>query len=241
MVSLPINQHVQRMNLGGEVVLIEIDLTQYGEGIIRFCPYGEGEEGTAVNFGGKTYLPHAMEMEGFEVSGDGPHPTPSVLFANTKNIFTALIVKYNSLLGASFRRIRTFDRFLDNGAEPDGDAMVSDELYTLDEKPTHNRVKGVVGWKLSSAMDQRGAMLPNRVMIRDYCTLITRSTVSGAYDYTRATCPYTGAQAYDANGNTTTPDKEVFSKTLENCCYIRFDKKKEIPFGGFPGIARHRL
>jgi len=240
MVSLPINEHVQRSNLGGEVVLVEVDLTKFGENIIRLAPVGLDDTGTPISFGGNIYTPHPMELDGFEVQSGGPYPTPSVLFENTGSVFTPFILQYRNLLGAEFRRIRTFERFLDDGEEPDPYSILSEDIYSFDELATHNRT--TVGWKLSSAMDQRGAMLPGRMVVRDYCPFMTRYTEeNGSYaGYDRAECPYTGAQAFDEEGQPTSPEEEVFSKTLETCCYPRFGKENPLPFGGFPGVARFR-
>jgi lambda family phage minor tail protein L len=143
----------------------------------------------------------------------------------------------NDLVGARRTRIRTYDRYLDGGPEPNGDAHLPLDVYEFSALETHD--DEIVSWRLAALIDQEGVKLPGRQCVRDYCDHIVRREVNGAFDYTGATCPYSGVPR-DVNGNVCAPEDEVFSKRLVTCCHARFGATAALPFRGFPGVARIR-
>jgi lambda family phage minor tail protein L len=231
---LSIRGHVQQTALGARVTLFHIDLSSFNEA--DFYITGGPDGGDAVSFGGQVFSPWPVRAEGFEVS-TGKLPSPMFTLANLSGILDPIVEQNEDLIGARLTRIRTYDRYLDGGVEPNGDAYLPLDIYEFASLEAHDNE--VVSWRLSALIDQEGIKLPGRQCVRDYCDHITRRFVGGSFDYTGATCPYTGAPK-DVDGNACAPADEVFSKRLGTCCQARFGETAALPFRGFPGVARLR-
>lgn len=234
---MTIREHVQRANLGKEVTLFKLDLTPFDLGVVRMV-HGTSSA-AAVSFGGEVYAPHPIRTAGWELITNGSLPRPTLTVANVDNSFTALVEDADDLHGAVLNRIRTYGRYLDDGAEPDGDAHLPIDVYQLSLKTQHDDEQ--ITWQLTALMDQEDVLLPGRVVTRDYCTHEVRhwDAVLGAYVYTNATCPYVG-DPKDENGLPCAPADEVFSKRLKTCCIARFGENAVLPTRAFTGVARIR-
>lgn len=232
---MTIAAHIQGADLGTRVVLFELDLTVFDLGIIRLAPGTIGS--TSVGFGGETYAPHPLRAEGFDLISNGPLPRPTFEVANLDNSFTALVEQNDDLQGGILRRIRTYGRYLDDGAEPDGDVHLPLDVYQLSQKTRHTQE--VIGWTCSALMDQEGVLLPARQIIRDYCDHPYRrwDAVTGAFDYTHVTCPYTGTSYFDEDDNVVGASLDSCSKRLTGC-RLRFGANGVLPTRAFPGVAR---
>lgn len=228
---------IQQFDVRARVTLFEIDLTMFDLGIIRLAPTPDEDGMAAVSFGGEIYAPHPIRAEGYELTSVGSLPRPSIVVANLDNSFTALVEENDDLHGGIVTRIRTYGRYLDNGPEPDGASHLPLDIYQLSQKTEHTQRQ--IGWTLSAMMDQEGVGLPARKIVRDYCDHITRRWNGSSFDYTLATCPYTG-DPKDENGDPCDPAEEVFSKRLGTCCQARFGTNAVLPTRAFPGVARIR-
>lgn len=231
---MTIRGHVQKAALGARVVLYHIDLS--GFGVEDFYITGGPDGGAAASFGGQLFSPWPVRADGFETS-TGKLPTPTFTLANLGGILDPIVEQNSDLVGARLTRIRTYSRYLDGGEEPNGDSYLPLDIYEFASLETHD--EEVVSWRLSALIDQEGVKLPGRQCVRDYCDHIVRRRVGGEFDYTGATCPYTG-DPKDVNGNPCAPEDEVFSKRLSTCCQARFGETAALPFRGFPGVARLR-
>jgi lambda family phage minor tail protein L len=233
-----IRGHVQAFDLGPRVILFKLDLTEFGLGIVRLAPTTDGA-GSQVSFGSQTYAPHPIRATGFELSAQGTLPRPEFVVSNLDNSFTALVEQNDDLHGGILTRIRTYGRYLDTGAEPDGNAYLPLDVYQLSQKTEHTQEQ--IGWACSALIDQEGVTLPARQIVRDYCDHVTRrwDSATASFDYTNVTCPYTGTPK-DVNGNTCAGAAEVFSKRLGTCCQARFGATAVLPTRAFPGVARLR-
>lgn len=239
---MSIRSHIQGFSLGARVTLFQLDLTMFGLGLFYLAPFTAGEPGVgaAVSFDGQVYSPHPMQYEGFQMSAGGTLPRPSITIANLDNSFTALVETNDDLHGGLLTRIRTYERYLDDGAAPDGNAHLPLDVYEISLKTSHTAES--ISWALAARMDQEGVELPSRVMVRDFCNHTTRrwNPTAGAFDYTNVTCPYIGA-AKDEDGVACANIDEVFSKRLSTCCQARFGTTAVLPTRAFPGIARLRV
>lgn len=231
-----ISSHIQKASLGHEVVLYQLDLTMFGQGILRLTPGTEGS--SVIGFGGNDYSPLPIKAKGFAMSSSGPLPRPKISVSNIGNAYTALVENNDDLLGGVLTRIRTYDRYLDGGPDEDGDAHLPLDVYELSQKTFHNKEQ--ISWTCKALMDQEGKMLPGRIISRDYCDLIYREHTGSGFDYSKATCPYTGSTYLDENGDPTTAANDACSKQLGSGCRARFGQNAELPFGGFSGVARLR-
>lgn len=231
-------------SLPGEIIsLFKLDTTSIGGSVYFFCQSSDLDANSMdpVSFGGQQYTPVDVEFSGLETNGVGTLPTPTIKLSNVgTGLFQAMINTYGDLLGCTLQRVRTFKRFLDDGAEPDPTAYYGPDTYRVERKVSEN--VEFIEWELSASIDQEGAMLPRRVVIRDTCLWRYRRhrAVSDTFDYSKAQCPYTGSRYYDRLGN------EVTQRSQDECgrkltdCELRFGRKAVLPFGGFPGVQRTR-
>ena len=231
----------QSLTPGDLVALYVIDLSPIGVNT-QFAFTPRTPKTTYLTYRGVQYAPLDVMCEGFEYNGDGTLPQPRISITNVTRIMSAAAVLYDDILGATLTRIRTYSQFLDGGATPDGEAAYAPDIYRFHQKTEHN--KKVITWTLAAAMDQEGVQLPRRQVLRDVCLWRYRRAVLNPdgsfarYDYTGVQCPYTGDQAYDKDGNPTTPDKDSPGRHVVNCCRARFGTDAQLPFAGFPGVGR---
>lgn len=217
------------------IALYELDLTDYNLGIARFVSSRSDKD--VVRFGGETYAPYPVECTGFEWSGTGQPPTPSLKMSTILPVLRALIIGGNDLIGSKFTRIRTYRRFLNDGAEPNTESVFEYDEFRVERKVTHNKV--YAEFELASILDQQGIKLPKRQALRSYCFFIYRKydapTMSFIYDE-HYPCPYTGPLFFDLQGRDTTARNDRCSKNL-SACKKRFGEFNPIPISAFPGMS----
>ncbi|GEP05568.1 phage minor tail protein L [Methylobacterium oxalidis] len=230
----------QSLTPGDLVALYVIDLSPLGvPQQFAFTP--STKKTSAMPFQGIQYQPVDVRCEGFEYTGKGAMPRPKISVSNATRLMSSASLLYDDLIGAKLIRTRTYTQFLDNGATPDPEAAYAQDIFFFDQKTRHT--KRVIEWELASAMDQEGRALPGRLIVREICLWRYRrwDPAAGAFDYSHVKCPYTGGQAYDVDGNLTTPDKDTPSRHINTCCKARFGAAAQLPFGGFPGVGRVRV
>ena len=227
---------VQSSRPGAPISLYSLDVTGLGGGMLYFVQGAYNAK--PISFGGIEYSPVDIEIEGMEANGGGGLPTPILRIANANALPQSLINTYGDLVGCTFRRIRTFERYLDGQPEADPGSFFGPDIFRVEQKSSENPV--FVEWTLSAAVDQQGKMLPGRVVIRDTCLFRYRSYVSGVtFDYSKAICPYTANSYFDKADQPTTADKDECGRRLSSC-KKRFGANNPLPFGGFPGVGRVR-
>ena len=133
----------------------------------------------------------------------GTIPQPSVTMSNLFGAGNLLVDDYDGLVGALLVRIMTLHRFLDDGNTPDGNAYITRDKFAVAQKTSHTAVSIV--FKLAALWDLEGTQLPRRQILRDVCTHTYRywDPSIGTFNYSKATCPYTGGAAIDTNNNWT--------------------------------------
>lgn len=232
---MSLNAVIHSSHAGDEVALFMFDASLYGAPVYYFCQ--AGDNASPISFGGQIYEPADVSFTDMSVNGAGTLPTPHLKVANLDGVFQTVLNTYGDPLGAVLKRVRTFRRFLDDGASPDPAMYFGPDTFRVERKVSENPI--YVEFELSAAIDQEGKLLPGRQVIRDTCMWRYRmwNPNTGDYDYTGVKCPYTGVLAFDANNNPTTPDKDRPSRSL-TCCKLRFGENNPLPYGGFPGAAR---
>lgn len=231
----------QSLTPGDRIALYTIDLSPIGQNqVFAFTTSADRERGP-LRFRGVTYVPLDVTASGFALSGTGALPRPTITVTNVTRVLSSAALLYDDLIGAKLIRLRTYAQFLDDGATPDPEAAYAPDIYLFDQKTKHT--KSEITWTLAAAMDQEGRQLPGRLILRDVCLWPYRrwNAAAAAFDYSGVLCPYTGDQAYDADGLATTPDKDTPSRHVGTCCKARFGAAAQLPFGGFPGVARVRV
>lgn len=227
---------IQAFTPGDYVELYQLDTSLYS-GPTYFFTSNIYSDASSLFFDGQEYQPIPIEATGFEWSGEGALPRPTLKVANIDGLIGSLASTYSDLLGATFRRIRTFKQFLDDGATPDPTSMYPMDIYRVERKVNQNKI--FIEWELSTAMDQQGVMLPKRQALKDACTHTYRiydADLTDLFDYTKATCPYAEASYFTVNGVVTTdPSADSCGRRLSDC-RKRFGTTAELPFRGFPGM-----
>ena len=229
-----IASEVQKLEQDALVDLFEVDPTVQGGDIFRFT--NSINAGTALMFDGNAYPPAAVKAEGFETNGRGALPTPTLQVGNVTAATNAAAISSDDILGAKVTRIRTYRRHLDDGDDPDPEAMFPPEVYYLSRLGERTRI--FVTWELTAALDQEGVKLPRRQVLRDSCIWVYRAPDgNGGFDYGKAECPYVGGSYFDQTGAPTTASGDKCGKRMSDC-KLRFGEDGELPFSGFPGVAR---
>lgn len=230
---------VQKPSVDELVTLFQFDATSVGAGVYFFAQ--AQRETSNIVFQGQTYVALDVEFEDFEINGSGQLPQPKMRVANTNMVFQSLVNSHGDLLGTTLYRVRTFRRFLDDGEEPDPMAFFGPDTYRVERKASENPV--YIEWELSASIDQEGKMLPGRVVLRDTCTWRYRrwNPTSSSFDYSKATCPYTGGAFFKKDGSSTAnPAEDQCGRRLGDC-KLRFGANNPLPTGAYPGVARVRV
>lgn len=109
---MTITQDIQSLRPGDLVELFELDATALGGTLLRFNA-GTNKLRSPVIWQGNTYVPLPIDASGFEFSGKGQLPRPTLKVANIGGLVTAQLRDFNDLLGAKVTRRRTLAKYLD--------------------------------------------------------------------------------------------------------------------------------
>lgn len=233
---MPSTQHralAQQAAADALVELFTLDATALGSLVYRWTPGTLSD--APIAFRGETYTPLPIEAEGFEWNGRGPLPTPSLRVSNIGGLVGAFVIGYGDLLGATVTRLRTFRKFLDGQPGADPDAHFAPDVFRIERKRAHDGE--MIEWELSTVLDQEGVQLPGRQCLKGACTHTYRRWTGSAFDYTRATCPYTGSIYFTGDGGSTVnPALDACGKGLGDCI-ARFPSAP-LPTRAFPGMRR---
>jgi lambda family phage minor tail protein L len=190
---------------------------------IRFCNWVVAD-GQAVSFASQVYTAIPYKAQGFTYQTEGVPPSPSLTISNIGLEFTALVNEWNDLIGAQLTRTRVLARHLDGGTDPDGDAHWPEETWYIQQKESENKL--LVTFKLSTAFDLDGVLLPRRRALRYTCPWIYRGDG----------CDYAGSNFFNAEDEPVADEADdVCGKRLTSC-QLRFEDV-DLPFGGFPGLS----
>lgn len=221
------------------ITLWQLDTTMLGGQWFFFTSAEDFD--TLIVWGGNQYVALPMQASGFEMNAKGTLPQPTVTISNIYGAGNLLLDTYKGLLGAQVVRLVTLRRFLDDGDTPDPNAYITRDKFTVAQKIGHNAMQ--ISFKLASQIDQEGVMLPRRQIMRDYCSHVYRawkqvgpSPPDGFFDYTHATCPYTGGNYFDVNDRSTPDYNDQCSRRLTGC-QARFGGAP-LPARFFPGVGR---
>jgi len=226
----------QKLSQDAIVTMFELDARKFGDGILRFS--NTSVDGLPISFNGYQYTPLPITAEGFTWNGSGTLPRPTLTLAAKDLVFLSLVVNSDDLIGCPVKRIRTYRKYLDDGATPNPEAMFQPDYYVIEKKTSQKRTQ--LQFELSTKMDQQGRMIPNRQVLRDSCTHRFRYWANGTWNYDGVTCPYAGAAMYKVNGEATSDPAEAKCGKRITDCKIHFGETAVLPFYGYPGVARYQ-
>jgi lambda family phage minor tail protein L len=228
-----VSEDRQKEDVGELAVLFQLDARDIGAPTIYYFTNTVLSDGSQIVFDGNTYTYIDIEATGFEVTGDGEQPQPTLKLGIVDQIVRQTLRDYNDLLGSSLTRMITLRKHLDDGTDPDPLAFFGANSFTLDQKADEN--KRYVEWQLATPLDHLDLQLPQGIMTRRYCSLIYRYWNGTQFVYTKATCPYVGANNFDKDNNSTTSANDVCNKQLTGC-QARFPNQP-LPINIFPGLG----
>lgn len=198
---------------------------------IRFHS-GTNENLGSVIWQGNIYTPWPINAVEFATPSQGSPARPKLQVGNFGGTISALCRQYEDLLGAKLKRRRTLVKYLDavNFASGNPTANPAEEYpaetWIITRKASEN--PAAIEFELGSPLDLQGVKLPRRQVIAGTCLWAYRS----------GECGYAGGPVADyANNPTSDPAKDQCSRSVVGC-KLRFGEFSELPFGGFPGIAR---
>ena len=129
-----------------------------------------------ITWNGQAYARFPVQAEGFEYSGAGQLPTPTLRVANLNGLLTLALLEVNAytpgndLINAKVSRIRTLKKYLDavnftGSTNPNADpyAEFPREVYFISRKSTETR--NLIEWELASVFDMQGVKAPKRQAI----------------------------------------------------------------------------
>ncbi len=215
------------------IELFEVDTTSFGGDILRFHAGTNGLNQNLI-WQGEEFIRYPVEATGFDLTGQGQNPRPTLRVSNYLSTITAILIAYGDLVGCKVTRKRTLKKYLDavnfSGGNPtaDPEGAFVDDIFFIDRKALETRE--VVEFELASALDLSGILLPRRQIIQNLCT----------WRYRGGECGYAGDDYFDTRDNPVdTLGEDKCGKRLSSC-KKRFGENAELPFGGFPGAGLFR-
>ena len=178
--------------------LYVLDATRQGGSVYRFHSANQAGDGI-LYLDGMHYYGLPINVEGIEITSKSksrPTLEASALAATALGLFSSED-GYDELIGATLRRFRIMERYLDNGSAPDSSAIFGDMTFVIVQLEDANRE--LVRYRLGDPSDAPGARIPGGRMLAGQCTAIYRGP----------TCQYVGVPLRDIDGNT-------FAGTLNN-------------------------
>ena len=240
------------------IELFHLQFTAATNGLDDNLYFHAGTNGipTSIVFGGITYTAAPVEADGFEKTGKGTLPRPTLQVANVNNAITSLMHRATNPIDplmAKVTRIKTMKKFIDavNFFDQvyiyqDGDTAVTQGGDTLvlaahgtgdetarfpDEVWYIDRISSenqqAVEFELASKLELTNVLLPSRTVV-EHCP----------YRYRGPDCGYEGGPvATEADVATSNASEDRCGKKVSSC-RLRF-ANTTLPFGGFPGARIH--
>ncbi len=169
MAGMGIAEDIQKLEPGALVELFVLDATSLPGGGVSYFHASTNALGGPVVWQGAEYQPWPVQVRGFEKSGTGRLPRPSLSMANVLGTVGTLARDFNDLLGARLIRKRTFARYLDavnfpGGVNPTASSVESfpDDEFVVDQKTVEN--KHLIEFSLMARCDLEGVRIPLRVI-----------------------------------------------------------------------------
>ena len=161
-----------------DLFVIELNVLLHGKNETFRFHAGTNQLNTSIVWQGDAYDKFPIQAEGFEYSGTGSLPRPTLTVSNVFGFVSALIIDTNNvtakndLQGAKFTRRRVLASSLDDvnflsGSNPFGTPNANElpqEIYFIDRKTVENRE--FVQFECVSVLDLQGIRVPKRQITR---------------------------------------------------------------------------
>lgn len=162
---MTIAQDIQKPVLPGIIELYIFDMVAIGGPVLYFTPNVSPNGVGNVSFGGQVYNPLPVGGTGWEVSIDGAPPRPSMKISNITRFIQPFLTQYKDCVGTKVTRMITTETYLDSGATPDGTAVLSNQVYYVNQLASQTKYE--VEFKLASPLDNPNLKLPKEQVLRN--------------------------------------------------------------------------
>lgn len=244
---MPLISDIQVLQPGSEVLLFELDGSDYGADVLRFhghaIPHTPAEliaagadadqlPAKAIWFQGNEYGAWPMQIDGIGASGDGTAVRPTLSIGNVNGRITALCLAFDDLLEFKLTMRHTLGTYLDAQNFPAGNPTADPtqetiEAWYIDQKTSEDGE--TVSWELASPGDVGGESIGRQA------TTLCHWALTGGYR--GPNCQFMGSY-YDMDGSPTdAPEKDQCNGLLTTGCECRFGAGNELSFGGFPAVS----
>ena len=183
--SVDFNKEILAMEPSDSIVLFEVDLQ--GKGAYLFHA-GENGYRRKIIFNNREYDYIPIDVQGFELSGDGRLPRPRMVISNEGGLISSKLPFFEDFLGYKVTRIKTFIKYLDpinfpSNVNPhegaDSTVEFPREVYFINQKVKED--KNSVEFELVSVLELETAKVPARTIMCNYCFWSYRSSVGCGY------------------------------------------------------------
>ena len=177
--AIPVSE-LQSLNPSSIIELYKLELNNllHGKNEEFLFHSGSNQLNQSIIWQGVSYDKFPVVAEGFEFTGQGTLPRPTLTISNLFGFVSGLIIdtnkvtSNNDLAGAKLTRRRVLASSLDNANFTDGVNIfgtpnsneLPQEIYFIDRKSNENRE--VVTWELSAVFDLMGIRAPKRQCTR---------------------------------------------------------------------------
>jgi lambda family phage minor tail protein L len=167
------------------IALYKIDLKDYGNYLFHA---GENGYKNKIVFNSQNYDYYPIEVDGFEMHGDGRLPRPKLTFSNHKGNISMKLPHFNDFINYKVTRIKTFVKYLDAvnfpnninpHADPDPDASFAEDVFYVNQKIKED--DNVVEFELVSLLELENANIPARTMYSNACPWAYRGNTGCGY------------------------------------------------------------
>lgn len=226
---MPIKADVQLLAPGSLVELYEIDASALGAEIYRFHPHKNNGN---ITFQAKAYQPWAVEATGFEVTGEGKQPVPTISLGNVNGFITSLCLYFSDLEGAKLTRHRTLSKYLDGMPTADPNEEFPPDVWYLDRKSFEDET--YVSFELASPLNFQNQQLPRGQIIANSCRWLTIGGYRGPY------CGYNGPPVADEYDIITTDASKDKCGGRPKSCKLRFGENEQLNYGSYAAAGMLR-
>lgn len=226
---MPLIADVHTLEPGTYIEMFILDAsTAIPSGTISRFHSGTNQLSQPLRWQGNLYSPFPIEASGFEITGAGTLPRPTLRLSNIEGLLGALSDANNDMVGARLTRKRTLLKYIDAENFASGVNPTADPNYEwMDSWEIQRKIsqdKTSIEFELSSPLDAEGTMLPGRIIAQTCTWKIYRGTE----------CAYVGAAMFTLNDvPTNDPALDRCSRRLGSC-QIRNHSPN---FGGFPSVG----
>lgn len=139
-----------------------------------------GETGT-ISFGGQLYSPFPIMCTNLSRSIANAPGRITLKVSKVNTLLAGVVQQYGDIVGAEFKRIRTFSNFLDGKVNADSSQHFPIEVYTIIQKSIWSPES--IEFICATKLDRPGLNIPRRQILRDnvrgslYCPGVARTGV----------------------------------------------------------------